>query len=213
MHDRPDFNLAYIPPDFNHPHPDQFNVPYMRALFDVGYGMASKDSVRHKVPPDFQGYEQTGKQIRQLIGTDLAGEYRIAAAQSGLASCAGVVLLHEPFDRRLNPAIGLDLQPCANIQHQGPNFVDLRFCGFKGRYEFTGDYVDKTLLWSQYLRHQPYRQEIGTMAFTEPGFADRFQSDQRRKFSLDGILDAEGKQPLFHRLWNGRKIDFLSPGS
>lgn len=61
MHDRLDFNLAYIPPDFNHPHPDQFNVAYMRALFDVGYGMASKDSVWHKVPPDFQGYEQTGK--------------------------------------------------------------------------------------------------------------------------------------------------------
>jgi hypothetical protein len=32
-----------------------------RALFDVGYRMAGKDSVWQNVPPDFQRYAQTGK--------------------------------------------------------------------------------------------------------------------------------------------------------
>jgi hypothetical protein len=36
-------------------------MAYMRALFDVGYRMAGKDSAWQKVPPDFQGYAQTGK--------------------------------------------------------------------------------------------------------------------------------------------------------
>ena len=54
-------------------------------------------------------------------------------------------------------------------------------------------------------------KQIGTMVFTEPGFADRFQPDQRKKFSLDGIVDAEGKQPLFHRLLERQENPFLEP--
>jgi hypothetical protein len=32
-----------------------------RVLFDLGYRMAGKDSAWQKVPPDFEGYAQTGK--------------------------------------------------------------------------------------------------------------------------------------------------------
>src|ERR1700751_3569208 len=46
-----DFNLAYIPPSFKIPHKEEFDTVYMRALYDVGYGLAEKGYIWTKEPP------------------------------------------------------------------------------------------------------------------------------------------------------------------
>ena len=46
-----DFNLAYIPPTFKTPHAKDFDTVYMRALYDVGYGLAEKGYTWTKRPP------------------------------------------------------------------------------------------------------------------------------------------------------------------
>jgi predicted acylesterase/phospholipase RssA len=51
--DRVDFNLAFIPPTFNQPHPEEFDNAYMRQLFAVGYEMALKGFPWAKLPPGF----------------------------------------------------------------------------------------------------------------------------------------------------------------
>jgi predicted acylesterase/phospholipase RssA len=49
-----DYNLAYIPPTFDAPHKEEFDTEYMRALFELGRGMAVKGYPWQKYPP---GYE------------------------------------------------------------------------------------------------------------------------------------------------------------
>jgi predicted acylesterase/phospholipase RssA len=49
--DRVDFNLAYIPASFDAPHPQEFDTDYMRALFKVGYDLASQGQPWVKRPP------------------------------------------------------------------------------------------------------------------------------------------------------------------
>jgi len=51
--DNIDFNLAYIPSDFNHPNPGVFDNDYMRALFERGYQLASQGSMWNATPPGF----------------------------------------------------------------------------------------------------------------------------------------------------------------
>jgi predicted acylesterase/phospholipase RssA len=46
-----DFNLAYIPKDFDFPHREDFDTEYMRALFKRGYDMAEKGYPWAKEPP------------------------------------------------------------------------------------------------------------------------------------------------------------------
>jgi len=46
-----DFNLAYIPPTFKTPHREEFDTDYMRALYDVGYGLSEKGYGWTKKPP------------------------------------------------------------------------------------------------------------------------------------------------------------------
>jgi predicted acylesterase/phospholipase RssA len=46
-----DFNLAYIPQTFVTPHKTEFDTVYMRALYDLAYGMAEKGYVWTKEPP------------------------------------------------------------------------------------------------------------------------------------------------------------------
>ena len=46
-----DFNLAYIPPSFKIPHKEEFDTVYMRALYEVGYGLAEKGYRWTKEPP------------------------------------------------------------------------------------------------------------------------------------------------------------------
>ncbi len=46
-----DFNLAYIPPTFKTPHKADFDTEYMRALYDVGYGLSAKGYAWTKKPP------------------------------------------------------------------------------------------------------------------------------------------------------------------
>jgi len=53
LRDGVDFNLAYIPPTFNAPHPDDFDTGYMTALFQVGYDMAAKGYPWEKAPPGY----------------------------------------------------------------------------------------------------------------------------------------------------------------
>jgi hypothetical protein len=48
-----DFNLAYIPAQFNAPHKADFDTHFMRALFETGYDMAAKGYPWEKVPPDY----------------------------------------------------------------------------------------------------------------------------------------------------------------
>jgi predicted acylesterase/phospholipase RssA len=49
--DSVDFNLAYIPPTFKTPHREEFDTDYMRALYDVGYGLSEKGYSWTKRPP------------------------------------------------------------------------------------------------------------------------------------------------------------------
>jgi predicted acylesterase/phospholipase RssA len=49
--DNIDFNLAYIPPTFKTPHTTDFDTVYMRALYDLGFGMAEKGYAWSKKPP------------------------------------------------------------------------------------------------------------------------------------------------------------------
>jgi predicted patatin/cPLA2 family phospholipase len=46
-----DFNLAYIPADFNHPDAGVFNSAYMKALYQRGYDQALKEYDWMKTPP------------------------------------------------------------------------------------------------------------------------------------------------------------------
>jgi len=46
-----DYNLAYIPRTFRTPHTTDFDTAYMRALFDVGFGMAEAGYAWSKKPP------------------------------------------------------------------------------------------------------------------------------------------------------------------
>ncbi len=48
-----DFNLAYIPASFDHPHREEFDTEYMRALFQTGYALAAKGYPWEKTPPGF----------------------------------------------------------------------------------------------------------------------------------------------------------------
>jgi hypothetical protein len=48
-----DFNLAYIPDEFDAPHPEQFDNTYMRALFAAGFKRAEAGYAWHKGPPGF----------------------------------------------------------------------------------------------------------------------------------------------------------------
>jgi predicted acylesterase/phospholipase RssA len=48
-----DFNLAYIPAQFDAPHKADFDRQFMRALFETGYEMAAKGYPWEKVPPDY----------------------------------------------------------------------------------------------------------------------------------------------------------------
>ena len=49
--DNADFNLAYIAPEFAAPHAKDFDLAYMKALFEYGYDLAIKDREWHKAPP------------------------------------------------------------------------------------------------------------------------------------------------------------------
>jgi Patatin-like phospholipase len=45
------FNLAFIPSTFKTPHKTDFDTPYMRALYDTGYRLASEGYAWYKEPP------------------------------------------------------------------------------------------------------------------------------------------------------------------
>ncbi|MBC6982654.1 patatin-like phospholipase family protein [Caulobacter sp. 17J80-11] len=47
------YNLAYIPREFDMPHTTQFDTHYMRALFDYGHAMAVNGYPWAKYPPDY----------------------------------------------------------------------------------------------------------------------------------------------------------------
>ncbi|NCA71043.1 MAG: patatin family protein [Sphingobacteriia bacterium] len=53
LNDRVDFNLAYIPASFNHPHHEEFDTQYMQALFQTGYALAAKGYPWETTPPGF----------------------------------------------------------------------------------------------------------------------------------------------------------------
>ena len=49
-----DYNLAFIGPEFNFPHKEDFDTAYMRALFDHGYQRAVAGYPWRKAPPIFE---------------------------------------------------------------------------------------------------------------------------------------------------------------
>ena len=53
-----DFKLAFIPPTFTTPHKSDFDTPYMRALFELGYGMAEAGYSWYREPPVLLSGEQ-----------------------------------------------------------------------------------------------------------------------------------------------------------
>ena len=53
MRDSVDFNLAFIPPTFDAPHPEDFDTGFMRALFQYGYDQAVKGYPWAKAPPGY----------------------------------------------------------------------------------------------------------------------------------------------------------------
>jgi len=57
-----DFNLAYIPKTFDEPHREEFDMEYMRKLFNVGYTSAVNGYPWEKAPPglDITGDEGQG---------------------------------------------------------------------------------------------------------------------------------------------------------
>lgn len=52
-----DYNLAYIPPDFQVVHKEEFDTEYMRQLFDYAYQAAEKGYPWEKYPPGYSGDE------------------------------------------------------------------------------------------------------------------------------------------------------------
>jgi predicted acylesterase/phospholipase RssA len=50
-----DFNLTFIPSSFNHPHKEEFDNAYMRALYETGYNLGLKGVPWAKTPPAFSG--------------------------------------------------------------------------------------------------------------------------------------------------------------
>ena len=50
-HNNMDFNLAFIDPDFDVEHKEEFDTEYMRALFDYAYQLAREGYPWQKTPP------------------------------------------------------------------------------------------------------------------------------------------------------------------
>ena len=54
MRDDLEFNLAYIPAEFDVESDEEFDVEYMRALFDYGYRLMINGYDWHRQPPNFR---------------------------------------------------------------------------------------------------------------------------------------------------------------
>ena len=52
-----DYNLAFIGPEFQVAHPEQFDTQYMRALYDYGYNQAENGYPWKKNPPELGGWD------------------------------------------------------------------------------------------------------------------------------------------------------------
>ncbi len=57
-----EFNLTYIPSTFTVESKEQFDMAYMKALFDVGYEMGLSESFWKKAPPGFE--DLAGKELK-----------------------------------------------------------------------------------------------------------------------------------------------------
>lgn len=55
--DQVDFKLAYIPASFEHPHREEFDTDYMRALYETGYRMAVQGYPWEQTPPDYVDHD------------------------------------------------------------------------------------------------------------------------------------------------------------
>ncbi len=51
--DHIDYNLAFIPPDFDFPHEEPFETEYMNQLFDYAYRLARNGYQWEKYPPGY----------------------------------------------------------------------------------------------------------------------------------------------------------------
>jgi predicted acylesterase/phospholipase RssA len=58
LQDGADFNLAYIGPDFEIPHPGEFDPIYMKKLFNYGQALSASGKAWHRAPPSEQIQER-----------------------------------------------------------------------------------------------------------------------------------------------------------
>jgi hypothetical protein len=58
MRDGYDYNLAYIPSEFQEEPKEQFDPDYMKKLFDVGYSLAKDGYPWQKIPPRLKKPEE-----------------------------------------------------------------------------------------------------------------------------------------------------------
>jgi hypothetical protein len=60
---RGDFNLAFIPADFDYESKEMFDTEYMKALFDKGYADAVRGYSWSKVPPGLLEHDHMGEKL------------------------------------------------------------------------------------------------------------------------------------------------------
>ena len=48
-----DYNLAYVPSEFDAAHEEEFDTEFMRQLFDYGYQLSRQRYRWHKYPPGY----------------------------------------------------------------------------------------------------------------------------------------------------------------
>ncbi len=53
LRDNIDYNLAFIPSDFDAPHKESFDTAYMNQLFDYAYGLSKDGYPWEKYPPGY----------------------------------------------------------------------------------------------------------------------------------------------------------------
>lgn len=54
--DNVDFNLAFIPSDFSHPHIEEFDTLFMKKLYETGYQASEQEYKWQKTPPDYTNW-------------------------------------------------------------------------------------------------------------------------------------------------------------
>lgn len=137
---------------------------------------------------------------------------KAASAESPELSRLSAHSSQQSVDCRLNPAIGLSLNPGRDTHDHGSHAVRIQPLRIQGGKQRAGENMNVAALGRQKSRDQPYRLKIGFMVFAKPGLADRLKRYQGGEFRFHGVLDPQGKPSFFHETCNGREPMFLRAG-